>query len=141
MVSEDISKLPDSLIPTIRAPNPILDARAETRLAQAKALHLPGMPLSVAKRAQEAATSTGVLVLLLVGLVVKLTNKPLVKIKPALLEQSGLSEYQIKRALGALSATGMVAITSGRGRRREIKLLDAEYLTWLRAKQTGPNNT
>jgi len=76
----DLNKLPDSQIPVIRAPNPILDARAEMRLAKAKGLFLPGAPLPVVKRAQEAA-ATGVTLLLLVGLVVKLTGTPTVRLK------------------------------------------------------------
>ena len=81
MQQNDLSKLPDNQIPVIRAPNPILDVRAETRLAKAKSLFLPGAPLPVVKRAQEAATATGVTLLLLVGLVVKLTGTPTVRLK------------------------------------------------------------
>jgi hypothetical protein len=122
--------LRDEDIPTIRAPNPILDAKAEARLAKAKELYAPTMPLSVINRAQ-AAISTGALVLLLVGLVAKLTNKPTVRLTPNLVGMFGLSEYQLKRALKALGQAGFVRITSGQGKRREITLTDEEYLYWL----------
>lgn len=129
----DLSKLPDSQIPVIRAPNPILDAIAEDRLEKAKGLFLPSVPLSVAKRAQEAATATGVTLLLLVGLVVKLTGKPVVRIGPGAMAQAGLSEGQVKRAVSGLVEAGLIRVTSAPGKRREITLLDAEYLAWLRA--------
>jgi len=139
MARKTLDQLPDSQIPVVRAPNPILDQVVESRIARAKALHLPGLPLSVAKRAQEAATSTGVLLILLVGLVVKLTGKPVVKIKSTLLRQSGLSEDQLKRAVCALSKVEMVSVNSGPGRRREITLIDEEYLAWLKVpRQTPP---
>jgi len=128
--------LRDEDIPTRRAPNPILDKRAEARLAKAKELYAPTMPLSVIKRAQ-AATNTGALILLLVGLTVKLTNKPTVRITPKVADMFGLSEYQLKRGLKALARAGYVRITSGPGKRREITLADKEYLSWLQKSVRG----
>ena len=133
MDREELSKLPDSQIPVVRAPNPILDARAETRLVKAKVLFLPGAPLPVVKRAQEAATATGVTLLLLVGLVVKLTGDSTVRLKPSILDQAGLSAGQVKRGAGDLANAGLIRVTSAPGKRREITLIDAEYLAWLRA--------
>ena len=131
MGSGHLEELPDSLIPAVRAPNPILDPRAEKRLAQGKKLFLPGIPLTVAKRAQEAATATGVTLLLLVGLAVKLTGKSTVKLKPSVIESARLSAYQVRRALRELEAERLVRAHAARGKRREITLIDEEYLTWL----------
>jgi hypothetical protein len=131
MGSDCLERLSDSQIPVVRAPNPILDQIAEKRIGQVKALYLPAIPLSVAKRAQEAATSTGVTFILLVGLVVKLTGKPTVRIRPSLLEQSGLSNDQARRAAGALSEAGLIRVNAAPGKRRKVTLTDAEYLNWL----------
>jgi len=131
MGSGYLEDLPDSLIPAVRAPNPILDPRAERRLAQGKKLFLPGIPLPVAKRAQEAATATGVTLLLLVGLAVKLTGKSTVRLKPSVIESAGLSAYQVRRALKELEAERLVRAHAARGKRREITLIDEQYLAWL----------
>jgi len=132
MCCDYLEQLPDSLIPAVRAPNPILDPRAEKRLAQGKKLFLPGIPLPVANRAQEAATATGVTLLLLVGLTLKLTGKATVRLKPSVIESAGLSAYQVRRALKELEAAGLVRAKTTRGKRREITLIDEEYLAWLR---------
>jgi len=87
------------------------------------------------KRAQEAATATGVTLLLLVGLVVKLTGDSTVRLKPSILEQAGLSEGQVRRGAGELASAGLIRVTSAPGKRREITLIDAEYLVWLRAAE------
>lgn len=129
-----MEQLPDSRIPCTRAPNPILDPRAELRLAKYKTLFTPSMPLNVIKRAQEAATATGVTLLLVVGLAAKLTHSARVRIKPALLEQVGLSEDQAKRAAAALSEGGLIEVNSAPGRRREITIIDSDLLQWLEEK-------
>jgi len=135
-MDNSLEQLPDSQIPTVRAPNPILDQIAEKRKAKAKALYLPRTPLPVIRRAQ-AAASTGANFILLVGLVVKLTGRATVRIQPALYEQSGLSEDQVKRAASALSEAGLIRVHSGPGKRREITLIDAEYLACLRVKRAA----
>ncbi len=122
--------LRDNDIPTVRVPNPILDKRAKGKLAHAKDLFTPTIPLSVVKRAQ-AATSTGALVLSLVGLVVKLTHSPTVHLAPNIVSLFGIGEYQLKRGLKALAHAGLVRVRSERGWRREVTLTDAEFLEWL----------
>ena len=130
--SSSFDQLPDSQIPVVRAPNLILDPIAEKRLARAKELFMPSIPLAVVKRAQEAATATGVTLLLLIGLVIKLTGKATVRLKPSLIKSAGLSAYQTRRTIKKLEAAGLVRSHSVRGKRREITLIDEEYLAWLR---------
>lgn len=130
----DPNLIPDAAIPCAKAPNPILDLKAETRLAKAEALYTPSLPLATVKRAQEAATSTGVTLLLLVGLAAKLTHNPTVRLKPSLLKLAGLSDYQARRAAAELDKAGLVSVISTKGKRREIVVTDAELLQWLDRK-------
>ncbi len=132
-----VDHISDSNIPCVRAPNPILDARAEVRLTKAKALYVPSLPLGAIRRAQEAASGPGVTFLLLVALVATLTRRDTVRINPALSKQAGLGEDQTKRAAGALAEAGLIAIASAPGRRREITLLDGEVLARLKANHRG----
>lgn len=128
-------QLRDEDIPVVKAPNPILDRRAEQKQAQAEKLFLFGMPLPVVKRAQESANN-GALVLMLVGLAAKLSKSQTVRIKPELIEQVGISKYQLQRALTALSDAGMIHCESARGKRREVEILDKEYLAYLGVNRT-----
>jgi hypothetical protein len=129
-----VHQIPDSQIPCVKVANPILDARAEKRLDRAKALYTPRVPLSVVKRAHQAASATGVTYLLLAVLTAKLTGNLSVRLRPVLLEQAGLGEGQAKRAAAALASVGVIAINSAPGKRREITLTDGELVHWLRTR-------
>ena len=60
-----------------------------------------------------------------------------IKLKHSILNQAGLSEGQVRRAARELVEVGLIRTSSGPGKRREITLLDKEYLTWLRADAGG----
>lgn len=136
MSIKNLNQVPDEQIPTTLAPNPILEAKAEARLTKTEEIYLPSAPLPVVRQAQEAAGGAGVVLLLLAGLLVKLTGASAVKLNPSLRDAAGLSEGQVRRAAKELDAVGLIRIHSAQGQRREITLTDVEFLAWLRKAKT-----
>lgn len=122
--------LRDEDIPCVRVPSPILEAIAEGKEVKLDSLYLPPTPLSVAGIANQA-TAHGLLVLQMVGLMVRLTGKDTVRLKPSIVKYAGLDRFQLKRALQGLESAGLIEVSREPGRSRSITLLDTRYLARL----------
>jgi len=120
----------DGDIPVKRVSNPLVEELEDEKRRRNEKLFLPGIPFSTLSKAVHAGGVSPVIIQL-VGLAVKLTGKPVVKLKPNMLAVVGLSEYQVTRGLRALEEEGLVHIKSAPGKRREITLIDKDYEGWL----------
>ncbi len=126
-----MSELSDYEISTARIVTKSIAALEKSKKAKIKKLYLPSCPAATIKKAQESATSTGVALLLAIGLMTKLERRSTVKVTSKILKAVGLSRGQVRRAASGLVDAGLVEVISEPGKRREFRLLDRAFLARL----------
>jgi len=109
---------------------PTISQLLKNKQARTGGLYLPGIPASVCAKAFKASPAAVVL-LQIIGIQVRISQSLIISLPSNLVSPFGINSRQRRRALVALSDSGLISLEPIPGKRSVITVIDKEYARWL----------
>ena len=120
----------DNLIPIEPIVTPTTKLLLKNKQTRSRGLYLPGIPASVCARAF-TVSPVAVVLLQVIGIQVRISNSLIISLPSNLVSPFGINSRQRRRALNALSDSGLIALEPVPGKRPIVTVIDKEYARWL----------